>query len=305
MIADHLDEWVDRRVEDFKPGMPLGDPARVVYALRSDYDDPLAFPQKLEALLAQPGSERLEALVVGAWVNEMFDCDSSGVVAALVRHRQRLPALKHLFVGDITVDEAEISWINQSDLSPLLPAFPGLETLVVRGGNGLEFSSLRHEALKTLVVETGGLPGQTVRQILAGHLPALEVLELWLGAESYGGDSTVDDLAALQERRFPRLVSLGLCNSEYSDSLVTFVTRTSLLDYLRVLDLSMGTLGDSGAQPLLDDPRFARLELLDLTDNYLSDARCRELKSKLPNVDVSDQRDADEDDGDRYCSVSE
>jgi len=305
MISDHLDQWVDRQVENYQPGMPLGDPARVVYALRTDYDDTVAFPDKLEALVSTAGSERLEALVVGAWVSEMYDSDSAYVVEALVRQRERLPQLKHLFLGDITVDESEISWINQSDLSPLFPAFPRLESLVVRGGEGLAFSALQHEHLKTLVVQTGGLPAKVVRQILCGRLPALETLELWLGSDNYGGDSSVEDLAALHGKPFPRLVSLGLCNASYTDSLVTFVTRTPLLDYLRVLDLSMGTLGDTGAQPLLEDPRFARLELLDLSDNYLSEARCQELKSKLPKVDVSEQRDASEDDGDRYCSVSE
>lgn len=305
MISDHLDEWVDRQVEAYQPGTPLGDPASVVYALRIDYDDPLSFPEKLEKLLSTPGSERLEALIIGTWAAEMYDEDSSTVVQALARERERLPQLKHLFLGEITYDEAEISWINQSDLSPLLKAFPRLQSLVVRGGNGLGFKECRHENLKTLIVESGGLPGTTIRELLGGHLPALETLELWFGREDYGGNNTVDDLAALHGRPFPKLVSLGLCNAQYTDSLVTFVTRTPLLDYLRELDLSLGTLGDAGAQPLLDDPRFARLELLDLSDNYLSEARCRELKSRLPNADVSDQRSPEDDDGERYCSVGE
>lgn len=302
MIDDHLEEWLNRNVEEWKGG-PLGDPESVVYALRTDYDDPVPFAKKLEGLLAAPGAGLIQALIIGTWASEMYDCDSSDVVKALVA--ARMPSLKHLFLGEIVVEESEISWINQSDVSPLLAAYPNLETLAVRGGTGLEFSTLKHDRLKTLVVETGGLSGQTVRQILAGRLPALETLELWLGSDNYGGDSTVEDLTALQSKPFPALLSLGLCNAEYTDQLVTFVARTPLLDYLRVLDLSMGTLDDEGAQPILDDPRFARLERLDLSDNFLTEARCRELKARLPRADVAGQRDPQDYDGERYCSVSE
>ena len=41
----------------------------------------------------------------------------------------RLPALEALFLGDITFEQQEISWIQQSDISPLFLAFPRLRVL--------------------------------------------------------------------------------------------------------------------------------------------------------------------------------
>ncbi|MFN8512832.1 MAG: hypothetical protein U0841_09645 [Chloroflexia bacterium] len=70
-----------------------------------------------------------------------------------------MPRLTALFFGDIIVEESEISWIEQTDVSPLLAAFPQLEIFGVRGGNGLSFGQLRHDVLQTLIVETGGLSG--------------------------------------------------------------------------------------------------------------------------------------------------
>ncbi len=60
----------------------------------------------------------------------------------------------------------------------------------MRGGTDLAFPPVRHTALETLVVETGGLGAEVVRGIVGSDLPALENLELWLGTDEYGGDST-------------------------------------------------------------------------------------------------------------------
>jgi hypothetical protein len=84
-----------------------------------------------------------------------------------------------------------------------LKAYTKLEYLQVRGGDGYyeapdrywqDFISLRHESLKVLIIETGGLCREKISQILSLELPALEHLELWLGSHEYGGDSSIDDL---------------------------------------------------------------------------------------------------------------
>jgi len=79
------------------------------------------------------------------------------------------------------VDESEISWIVNSDMGPLLAAYPRLQQLRVRGGQELAFGDLRHDNLRTLIVETGGLSGEVLQQMAAARLPALTHLELWLG----------------------------------------------------------------------------------------------------------------------------
>jgi hypothetical protein len=120
-----------------------------------------------------------------------------------------------LFVGEMTVEECEISWINQSDVSPLLKAFPKLETLRVRGGSGLSFSRMAHQSLRELVVETGGLSRSTIRETFLCDFPALERLQLQLGDGGYGFDGSVEDLQPLLAGKlFPKLEYLGLTNSE-------------------------------------------------------------------------------------------
>ena len=150
----------------------------------------------LAQFLAEPGSEEARGLVIGLWEEAFSDPAGAGrIVAALVAARDRLPALRALFLGDITQEECEISWIHQTDVSPILSAYPALECLRVRGGEGLVLGTPRHDELRTLIIESGGLHAEVVRGIIAGHLPKLEHLELWLGDSGYGATTTVDDLS--------------------------------------------------------------------------------------------------------------
>ena len=61
---------------------------------------------------------------------------------ALINARGRLTGLRGLFLGDIPYEDCEISWINQTDLTPLFAAFPRLEHFRSRGGEGLAGSSI-------------------------------------------------------------------------------------------------------------------------------------------------------------------
>ena len=66
------------------------------------------------------------------------------VADLLVDAKDRLNRLKGLFIGDITYEECEISWIIQSDVSPVLTAYPELELFRVRGGQDLSLGQLDH-----------------------------------------------------------------------------------------------------------------------------------------------------------------
>ncbi|MGB0388241.1 MAG: HEAT repeat domain-containing protein, partial [Ardenticatenaceae bacterium] len=62
-----------------------------------------------------------------------------------------------------------MSWIEQSDMTPLLNAYANLEVFGVRGGYRLRFSSLRHEKLKRLDVQASDLSRETMADICAAH----------------------------------------------------------------------------------------------------------------------------------------
>ncbi|WP_331449676.1 STM4015 family protein [Streptomyces prasinus] len=288
-------------------------PGTVAWRIATEvYDAEETWEEVFARFCAAVDTTEVRALVVGAW-QDAYESSSSKVMEALLAARGRLPALRALFLGDMTSEEAEISWITQGDVSPLLAGFPALEEFGVRGSQGLRFPALRHDALRALALESGGLPADVVRGVGASELPALEHLDLWLGTSWYGADSEAADLAPiLSGDRFPNLRHLALRNSEIQDEVAAAVASAPVVARLDVLDLSMGTLGDEGAVALLGGQPLTHLKKLDLHHNYLSDPVRQRLTETLVTAGVEIDLDPGgaeeyEDEGtvERYVSVGE
>ena len=310
-IYENLTEFAGRSVEDWNPEVGINDPKGKAYRLAVTYDEAdqgASLVDKLAQFLDDPKAAQVEALVIGAWEDVAGGEGSAPVVEALAAARDRLSALKHLFFGDITVEESEISWITQSDLSPLLEAYPGLEHLTVRGGQSLSLDTPRHDHLRQLILQAGGLPREVIHEVAAADLPALEHLELWLGEPNYGGDATVEDLATLLKGdRFPRLRYLGLKNSTIQDEVAAVAALAPVTSRLDVLDLSMGTLGDEGARALLGSAAVRNLKKLDVHHHFVSKALVEELRALGIEVDASDEQEPQEWGGEshRFVAVGE
>ena len=304
----HLEKFANRQIVEFDSEVGIADPENIAYKLLSNYDSTVPITEKLTSLLQDSKASKLEALVIGEW-GETCENDSSEIVNALVDAKDKLSNIKAIFIGDIESAECEISWIRQSDISPILRAYPQLEILQVRGGEGLQFNApVRHNNLQALVVETGGLNSQTVSQICNMSLPVLKHLELWLGTEEYGGDCSVINIKPiLDDLVFPNLNYLGLCNSEFSDEIAEAIVKSPLLETISVLDLSLGTLTDKGGEILVNCAAINKIDILNLADNYLS----QEIVSKLSPLDcqllANYQEEAEyyDDEEYRYCSVTE
>lgn len=312
--GEHITRFANRVVQDFQPDVSLGDPKQTAYALRCDYDDEHSAIDLLDQLLAQTEPGSIEALVFGLWGHGEGVCtgdDSSKlVVDGLVARTDRLPNLKAVFIGDITYEECEISWLVQSDMSPLLNAYPQLEILQVRGGDRLTFENpSTHSHLKALILETGGLSRDPVHQIYQWKFPALSHLELWFGSEEYGGNCWDRDLPPILDGLcFPRLNYLGLRNSKFADEMMDRLVRSPLLERLQVLDVSMGTLSDEGAAKLLNCRAIQDLQTLNVSESYLSEGMVEQLRSlNVTLIDDKQREEEDDDDPDyrRYCVVSE
>lgn len=289
-------------------------PETVAWRVAVDsYDSQEEWQDAFARFLAAVDTGQVRALIIGAW-SEVYDTAPDKVIEAVVAAKDRLPALRGLFLGDIVMEEAEISWIVQGDVSPLLNAFPALEEFGVRGGNQLVFPAVRHERLRSLTVETGGLPVEAVRGIAASDLPALVTLDLWLGTSDYGGDAGVADLEPFfTGDRLPGLTRLGLRNSEIQDDVCRALASAPVVARLEALDVSMGVLTDDGVTALLSGQPLTHLKVLDLHHNYLSSAlRTRLLETLEPagvRVDAG-QGDAEadeEEDGTvwRFVAVGE
>jgi hypothetical protein len=311
-IYEHATEFAGKPVEDWEPGTQLVDPANTAYRITLSYDETESgarWEEKFNALLAEPRSHEITALVVGVWGDLTGPLTSSlNAVKALAAAASKLASLRALFLGDIISEEHEISWIQQTNVSSLFVAYPHLEDFRVRGGNELRLGTIRHDHLKSLVVESGGLDVSVVRDITSSQLPSLEHLELWLGDSEYGATAEIVDLEPFfTGKLFPKLSYLGLRDSQLSDPIAAAVAHSPVLERLRVLDLSLGTLTDDGAAAFLMSSAAARLELLDIHHNYCSEEMIDRLKAAGIKVEGSDQQEPDEDDGEiyRYVAVSE
>ncbi|MFE2944764.1 STM4015 family protein [Streptomyces sp. NPDC059255] len=290
----------------------LPDPASVAWRISvGSYEANESWEEAFARFTAAVDTAGVRALIVGSWT-DAYESGSESIVAALVAARDRLPGLRALFIGDMTYLDCEISWINQSRLSPLLEAYPGLEEFGARGGTGLDFLPVRHARLRSLTVETGGLDAGVVRGIGASDLPALERLDLWLGSAEYGASTTVSDLGPiLAGDRLPRLRHLALRNSVIQDEIAVALSGAPVVARLESLDLSMGTLGDEGAEALLGGRPLTHLKKLDLHHHYLSEAMRERLAATLGaagvEVDLSGAEvpDSWDDREHRYVAVAE
>lgn len=102
------------------------------------YDGDVAWEAEFEAFLEAVDPSGVEALIIGQW-GESYEETSAYPIGLVVAAADRLTSLRAVFVGDLVAEEAEISWIEQSDVTALLTAFPQLTHLGVRGGTGLTF----------------------------------------------------------------------------------------------------------------------------------------------------------------------
>lgn len=241
-------------------------------------DDQPTYAEHFGYFVDNVDTTRVTALLLGCWDEDLMD--STQALDGLVAHAHRFPALRHLFLADVVQEESEISWIDAGDVGLVLDAFPLLEELVVRGSPDLK--PLRHANLRTLRCESGGLPAAFVTALGMCELPALESLELWLGTPDYGGGATPADLAELLSGvRLPALTHLGLMNSDIQDDIAAAVAGAPLTARLTSLDLSMGTLGDAGAEALLAGQPLTHLERLRIKHHFLSDPTADRLRTTL------------------------
>ncbi|MBN1801650.1 MAG: STM4015 family protein [Candidatus Lokiarchaeota archaeon] len=302
-VIDFYEDFVEKKNDTINQN--------VVYRISMPYEDDEKYNWNdlFSMFINAPGSETTTALIVGMWGGweDMTDTSPDNVVEALVAARNKLPKLKSLFIGDIIVEECEVSWLIQTDLTPILKAYPNLEYFAIRGSNELSLEGMASDSLKSLILQSGGLDRDIVQEVLNGNLPNLEHLELWLGSQYYGEITNVGDFKDLiAGHLFPKLKYLGLRNSEITDDLARELANSPILERLEILDLSYGTLGDKGAEALLNSPLIKNLKELDLHWHYCSKAMMEKFEKlgleKGINIDLEEEQGEEEE---RYIVMSE
>lgn len=263
--------------------------------------------EEFHTLLQAPQIEHLQALVCqinyGGWKHNI---PFGVVLEALCDAHDDLPNLKALFIGDGEQHEYRKSKIDVFDIRPILEAYPKLQVLQICGCfyvYELECKSLRHEHLKTLIVETADLDDRNLAQICALELPNLEYLELWLGRQ-LAAQSTIDTLMPiLFGDSFPKLSYLGLRSSEDADLIAEALVQSPILERLTALELSMGNLSDSGAATLLNCPAIDKLYTLNIANNLISEGMVQRLLQLNCQV-IADNQEEDCEGGYGYSRYS-
>lgn len=282
-------QWEDFQRIDWEIGDELKDPENTVYSVSVYYGDPESWLEKFNDLLAEPAIEDVAGFSLGQSETEDDVCKAPvEPLLALIDARELLKGLRAFKIGMLERDQCELSWIKIGNLNPFLSAYSNLELLHIKGSGELSFGELNMPELRSLTIVTGGLKSEVVRQILSGHLPKLEHLELYLGESSYGSTVGIEDFAPLLSGRlFPKLKYLGIKNSPFQDEIAQVLATSPILERIETLDLSDGILTDAGAQALLDSPLILQLKNLDIIHHWMSDEMVAKLEA-LP-IEVNNQ----------------
>ncbi|MCL2388280.1 MAG: STM4015 family protein [Defluviitaleaceae bacterium] len=262
-----------------------------------------------EEILNDPELPNVKSIVIGMWNHEIGDTPPDEILEMMVANKEKFQHVESLYVGAMSFEENEISWIVQGDYEDLLNALPNLKSLKIKGSNELDLGKIDHKNLEKLQIKTGGLPEYVMSSLKSANLPNLKKLILYLGVEDYGYDCKLLDFEALASKSlFPNLNVLGFVNGEEQDELVRIILESDLLPQLKTIRVSCGCLTDKGGQLILDAAAAGKLDNLQKLNakyHYMSDEMMEKLKALPFKVKVGDQQEREEgdDDDDDYTGM--
>jgi hypothetical protein len=298
------EHFAGKPIKLFRIEEGIVDPASFAYNicyLEEERNGPPFWEEKWLAFINDPRASEVSAFVIGGDLEQVMMGESCAAeIESLVSGREKLPALKSLFLGgnDTVYDDGELLF-SLPDVSPIFLAFPQLEELRLYGWThmGVEFQigTIHSEVLRSLSIATAWLEPRIVHDLWRAHLPALEHLELWLSDSYQDNPPTIDDLAPLFSGKFfPRLRHLTLCLSQIEDDLAVALAASPLLEQLKVLNLSWGIFTDRGAQALLASPTLRQLEKLVISHHYCSDEMVQQLRALPIEVEIDEPQNVNE-----------
>ncbi len=251
-----------------------------------------------QEILNDPELKELKEIIIGCW-GESYENSVQTILDELVANKEKVLHIESLYVGDMTYEECEVSWIEQGDYSKLIAALPNLKNLTIKGSNELSLKNLNHENLESLEIICGGLPKEVIQEIAISILPKIKKLNLYLGIDDYGFNGDIEDIKKLLENPyFKNLKYLGLGNSEIQDEIVEVTLNSNIISNLEVLDFSNGTLSDKGAEIIINNiDKLKGLKLLNLSYNFITDEIMEKLKKMPIEINVDEQMENDDDYG--------
>ncbi len=240
----------------------------------------------------------------------------------LVNASGLLTNLKALLIGDIN-NITNMRYRNSSmivwSIHPLLKAYPNLELLHIRGrmleedilkhqvnivqvrkpqnNSPIPVKLLRHERLKTLIVDADGISDDNLRKVCKLDLPSLEYFELWLNRSDLS-NINIDSLApVLSGESFPNLAYFAIRKCGNMSEIAQAIVNSPIMENLKILELTDGNI--SNGDVLLKSPAVNRLHTLNVSGNRLHKNTIEQLSNLKCRV-IADSQFSD-----RYYSVWE
>lgn len=243
----------------------------------------------------------IEEIIIGQFTPG-YDVSAQEMLDVFVANKDKLQHIRSLFIGDMDYEQCEVSWIEQGNYEELISSLPNLEKLTIKGSIELTLGKVYHENLRELEIICGGLPKNVIKEIRNSYLPNLEKLRLYIGVDEYGFDGDIEDIKSLLNKDlFPKLNHLGIMDSEIQDEVVEATLNSNIIEKLEELSFSYGTLTDKGGQIILDkQDKLKHLKMLDLEYHFLSDKMMNKLSKMGININLDEQMEADEYDGEIY-----
>ncbi len=259
--------------------------------------DPTPLAHLLDRALVHPSGRFIRSVTVG------LSRDNDATLDDLIERLARMPHLREIFLGDFDPFESQVSEYRIGDVAPLW-RIPTLRELHLRGGV-FTLGTISHPTLERAVFETAGLEEPSALAIATATWPKLRHLDLWYGDPHLGPADALTSVRVLLSRRdLPALSHLGLKNASFANELPPLLASSPLAPQLRELDLGHGTLSDLGVKGLIEHrAAFAKLESLDVSNNYLDEATLAALRTAFPTVISSEQRTAEP--HHRYVALAE
>jgi len=271
------------------------------------YDSGITAPALAQQILDDPDLPEIDSIIIGVWDEEIWDSNPNAILEMIVNNKEQFMHVKSLFVGDMTYEENEISWIKQGDYEELLKALPNLQSLKIKGADELQLGKINHVNLEELEIMCGGLPGSVVADIKSAELPSLKKLVLYAGVEDYGYSCVTGDFVELATKdKFPNLKYLGFLNAQDQDNLLKAILESDLLPQLEGIDVSFGCLTDAGGQLILDNAgKLSHIKMVVANYHYMSEQMVGKLQALPFDVYAADPQELYDEDDDMWPMITE
>ncbi|MCJ8280619.1 MAG: hypothetical protein MJK14_12145 [Rivularia sp. ALOHA_DT_140] len=159
--------------------------------------------------------------------------------------------------------------------------------------------AIKHESLKTLIIDADGITDKNLASLCNLNLPSLEYLEIWVSRNKLK-EVNIEILEPILSGKYCKnLAYLAIRKSNNTSQLAKAIINSPIMKNLKIIELTDGNMGSGGAMYIVDSPQINNLHTLNLSRNRLQTKMIQKLSELNCEVITKGQF------SDRYYSVWE